>query len=64
MKLMVPSSSKSPRVCSTKTRIKTSPIGIYTVFNYTPRVCSTKTRIKTQNNNILLLLIDSESMFH
>ena len=37
----------SPRVCSTKTRIKTLNFWIDHDLNHSPRVCSTKTRIKT-----------------
>ena len=37
----------SPRVCSTKTRIKTLSLLYKSQLFLTPRVCSTKTRIKT-----------------
>ena len=37
----------TPRVCSTKTRIKTSRSNTVGVVALPPRVCSTKTRIKT-----------------
>ena len=56
--------SPPPRVCSTKTRIKTL-FGNVSYFHIpTPRVCSTKTRIKTEEESFLVLFNLSESMFH
>ena len=45
--------SCSPRVCSTKTRIKTELFHTFKAKNLAPRVCSTKTRIKTRTMSTL-----------
>ena len=46
----------TPRVCSTKTRIKTYALQLVWKPRLSPRVCSTKTRIKTTKRLILYIL--------
>ena len=50
----VPPDFVSPRVCSTKTRIKTYRLSSDSLdIQFSPRVCSTKTRIKTSGYPVL-----------